>query len=106
MRTIKIYQIKRELSDEELTQILFRDYETVSSRCPNALTTDFNKYYREVYEMSNVPAKANELILSDLWEMFNIDLPDDYEGRSMSVSDVVEIGDKRYYCDSIGWVEL
>ena len=87
MRTIKIYQIKRELSDEELTQILFRDYETVNSRCPNALTTDFNKYYREVYEMSNVPAKANE-------------------GRSMSVSDVVEIGDKRYYCDSIGWVEL
>ena len=47
--------------------------------------------------------------LEDVYRIFNIDKPDGYTGRSLSVSDVVEVvksDDVRpcfYYCDSIGF---
>ena len=46
--------------------------------------------------------------LEDVYMVFNTDLrPDDYRGRSMSVSDIVEVQlndcTNLYYCDSIGW---
>ena len=47
--------------------------------------------------------------LEDVYRIFNIDKPDGYTGRSLSVSDVVEVvksDDVKpgfYYCDSIGF---
>lgn len=48
--------------------------------------------------------------LEEVYEMFNLDEPEDFHGRSMSVSDVVEILSQDgaeepgfYYCDSIGF---
>lgn len=49
-------------------------------------------------------------ILEDLFTVFNTKHPLNYEGRSMSVSDVVAIrrpnSTKWYYCDRFGFVEL
>jgi hypothetical protein len=46
-------------------------------------------------------------VLEELFEMFNVNYPEDYKGRSLSVSDVVAIVRKNvtryYYCDSMGW---
>lgn len=46
-------------------------------------------------------------VLEELFEMFNVNHPEDYKGRSLSVSDVVAIVRKNvtryYYCDSMGW---
>lgn len=49
--------------------------------------------------------------LDDVYMVFNTDLrPDDYQGRSLSVSDIVEVrfSDRTnlYYCDSIGWKRI
>ncbi|MCQ2427388.1 MAG: DUF3846 domain-containing protein [Clostridia bacterium] len=54
--------------------------------------------------------------LEDVYDIFNNDLPEDFEGRTMSVSDIVEIVDDSdrpeeikagfYYCDSIGFSEV
>ena len=44
--------------------------------------------------------------LDDIFEKFNIDRPDDFKGHSMSVSDVVGIDGRYYYCDSWTWVPL
>jgi hypothetical protein len=43
-----------------------------------------------------------------LFETFNIDHPNDYRNRSMSVGDVVILGSNRiaYACESIGWKEI
>ena len=47
--------------------------------------------------------------LEDVFQKFNIDHPDGYKGRSLSVSDVVEVIDATdvnpgfYFCDSVGF---
>ncbi len=45
-------------------------------------------------------------VLESLFTKFNANHPDDFRGHSMSVSDIVELDGKCYYCDSIGFVEL
>lgn len=45
-------------------------------------------------------------VLEDLFVEFNINHPIDFRGHSLSVSDVVELDGKHYYCDSCGWVEI
>ena len=50
--------------------------------------------------------------LEDVFQKFNIDHPDGYAGRSLSVSDVVEIVDSDigetgfFYCDNIGFSKI
>ena len=44
--------------------------------------------------------------LEELFKIFNIKRAKDFEGRSMSISDIVEVDGKNYYCDDIGWKEL
>ena len=50
--------------------------------------------------------------LEDVFQKFNIDHPDGYKGRSLSVSDVVEITESDdvepgfYFCDSIGFKKV
>ena len=50
--------------------------------------------------------------LEDVFQKFNIDHPDGYTGRSLSVSDVVEIVDAEtvdkgfYYCDNVGFSQV
>ena len=48
--------------------------------------------------------------LGYLWKKFNMAHPDDYRGRSLSVSDVVVLTDKEgtraFFCDSFGWTEV
>lgn len=48
--------------------------------------------------------------LEEVYQMFNINHPDGYRGRSLSVSDVVEVVSEGkstfYFCDSIGFKEI
>lgn len=46
--------------------------------------------------------------LEELFEMFNLNHPSDYEGRSMSVSDLIYFPetDELYYVDTFGFVDL
>ena len=50
--------------------------------------------------------------LEDVFQKFNIDHPDGYKGRSLSVSDVVEITESDdlepgfYFCDSVGFKKV
>lgn len=45
-------------------------------------------------------------VLEDLFHIFNTISPQGYQGRSMSVSDIVKIEGSYYYCDSFGWVDV
>ena len=99
---IKIYQINLERDDDG---VAFEDYESLS-RLQNSEKVNA-EIYDKVYE-GDVDAQD----LEDVYRIFNVDHPDDYKGRSLSVSDVVEITDSEkehpgfYYCDSIGFKEI
>lgn len=49
-------------------------------------------------------------VLDKLFEKFNIDRPEDFNGHSLSVSDLVVLNkdgnDFWYYCDSFGWEDI
>ena len=49
-------------------------------------------------------------VLENLYEMFNINHPLDFNGHSLSVSDIVVLFDDNgcrwYYCDSFGWKDI
>ena len=49
----------------------------------------------EVYDM-----------LESLFVMFNVNRPEDFRGHSLSVSDVVSLEGRLFYCDTCGWVEV
>lgn len=98
---IKIYQIDRERCNDDC---LFENYDSVMNR--------YNKIdpsiYKTVYD--------GESYMSDLegvYAQFNTERPPVFRGRSMSVSDVVEICDNTdrdskgiYFCDRIGFKKL
>lgn len=44
--------------------------------------------------------------LEELFCKYNIAHPAGYRGRSLSVSDVVKLNDKYYYCQPFGWEEI
>ena len=67
------------------------------------------KDYTLVYE-GEVPetdtSKPDTYILEMLFIKFNIARPEDFKGHSLSVSDIVELDGKYYYCDNVGWTEI
>ena len=44
--------------------------------------------------------------LEDVYRKFNTDHPADYKGRSLSVSDIVEVDGSFNFCDTIGFVKV
>lgn len=91
------YKIKQ-IKDVENCAYAFKHYEWAKN------VIDL-KDYEVVYEGDlDCPEMPNAL--EELFEIFNTKRPKDFEGRSMSISDVVEIDGKNYYCDFVGWEEL
>lgn len=86
---IKVYQIN-----------LDRDTECRSFRGYNGKKIN-SSIYDTVFD-GNVNANN----LEDIYTIFNIDPPLDYHGRSMSVSDIVEVDNKFFYCDNIGFANV
>lgn len=71
-----------------------------------AETHGFDKAdYHLAYE-GVMPNGDPEIVLEALFSIFNHQRPKDFHGHSMSVSDIVELDGKTYYCDSIGFVEI
>ena len=61
--------------------------------------------YKVVYEGELECSEISEAV-EELFEIFNIRHPEDFKGRSMSVSDIVEVDGENYYCDAAGWKKL
>lgn len=99
---IAIYQIN---SDRDSERIAFVGLNSMERRrgskdiCP--------EIYDKVYE-----AEVGCMSLEEVYEKFNIDKPDDYKARTLSVSDVVEVIESDsvepgfYFCDSIGFEKI
>ena len=91
------YKIKQ-IKDVENCAYAFKHYEWAKN------VIDL-KDYEVVYEGElDYPEMPNAL--EELFEIFNDRRPKDFDRRGMSISDVVEIDGKNYYCDFVGWEEL
>ena len=91
----KILQLKK---NEEFWKYLFRSY--------NENDVPSKSLYNEVYS-GEVESSENVMgVLEGLFRKFNFNHPADFKGHSLSVSDIVELDGKYYYCDSFGYVEL
>ena len=101
MMDITIYQIDPE-RDQHL--VLFEDFERMAKR--NGKEEVDASIYGKTFE-----GEVDAAGLEDVYKIFNIDKPDDYRGRSMSVSDVVAIRNsgeetKYFFCDAIGFKQI
>lgn len=97
---IVIYQIIPELDKKHL---MFNSLEYVKKSCGDYIPAEI---YEAVYS-GDIEAESCD----DLWRIFNTNLPKEYKGRSMSISDVIEIinsNDKSefYFCDVFGFKEI
>ena len=91
------YKIKQ-IKDAENCEYAFRRYNWVKDKLNL-------KDYEVVYE-GELGGQEMPNALEELFDIFNVRRPEDFKGRSMAVSDIVEVEGKNYYCDAIGWVEL
>ena len=97
---IAIYQMRAEDCTHHL---LFRDLACVMAKSDGQVPA---KLYDFVYS-GEVDART----LEDVYTIFNIYHPEDYRGRSLTASDVVEVisGEKEsgfYYCDTFGFAKI
>lgn len=67
-------------------------------------------HYEVVYTAALPPYKDQNMVLNGLFEKFNIDLPSDFTGHSLSVSDIVALNTAGmvsfHYVNSVGFAEL
>ena len=104
--TYKIYQLKK---GEEYHNLRFTRWDDM----PRFNLSFDRKNYDEVYggniaDVTKFPFK--EGILEDIFRKFNNDRPEDFKGRSLSVSDVVVLEDKEdssaYFVDTVGMADV
>ena len=97
---IAIYQIN---PDRDENNVAFLNYENMERFQGSAELR--SEIYDKVFE-----GEVECGTLEEVYQMFNLDHPDGYRGRSLSVSDVVEVvGEEKstfHFCDSIGFREV
>lgn len=96
LRHVSIYQIE----DIEHVDYAYRSFDKSKF--------NFNDY-KKVYEMDvDDTGKIYADILEELYVIFNQPtlMPKDFRGHSMSISDVVYIDNKGFYCDAFAWSNI
>lgn len=96
------YELYQIVDTEQAHQYIFQSLESLDKLGI--------KVERSHYELVYSGVLGEGERLNSLYEKFNIHHPVDFEGRSMSVSDVVvltKFGERKaYYCDRIGFSEI
>ena len=100
----EIYQLDMKLESVKNSHKLFERWDWLQK-----YDGGFNfKEYKLVYEgETNLDEKLDNItILENLFYRFNMNHPENFHGHSLSVSDVVILDEKMYYCDSCGWKQI
>jgi len=98
LKSCRIHQLKPE-SDPRMKFIGYNDLIMQGFGKPNPAN------YQVVFDGG---LDTNDL--DSIYDKFNVDLPEDYKGHSLSMSDVIELYDDQessfYYVDSVGFKEI
>ena len=99
MTDIKIYQVNLDRDKDNLAFVPY-DKVTEMQSSPEINSSLYDKVYEGAVEASDI---------EDIYRIFNLEKPNGYKGRFLSVSDVVEVIESEdikpgfYYCDFIGF---
>lgn len=97
----KIYQL--DPHDPKQLEKMFRSYDTINQYFGGINIDEYRETYCGILQ---VAIRDEYQLLGKIFEKFNINHPEDFHSHSLSVGDIVEIEDKKYYCDSFGWKKL
>lgn len=96
-KSFKILQLKKDIPDRHYK--IFEPYDR--------LVKHFGKVNIDEYECVYSDFGADNITLEKIYRYFNYNPhPEGYRGHSLSVSDIVVLDGKYYYCNDIGWKEL
>ena len=94
-----IYQLSRSEATRELR---FEPYDRLQAAGHSVDRANYDLVYTAPLE--------KDMTLAQIWEMYNIDKPDDFKGHSLSVSDIVVLHQNgentAHYVDSIGYTQV
>ena len=103
----ELYQLRRDIPEN--AYIRFMRYEWMKQNGYSIDPRNYEYVYGGDIE-ANIAELKRIVILEHLYRKFNKNIPSDFPGRSMSVSDVVILqrnGHKTaFYCDSIGFKRI
>lgn len=99
--TVKIYQATGNTDFDPS----FMRFSIVRKAIPD-LKEKLKEYYKEVYRYEEADSTNETALLEKIYMKFNIDHPEDFKGHSLSVSDIVDLDGKLYYCDTYSWEEI
>lgn len=99
----KIYQLK---DGEKYHGIRFEPYHMIEAIGINLNKTDYDLVYEG--KISEIKGNSVDEKLENIYSKFNRyeTMPETFMGHSLSISDVVEIGNMAYYVDDIGFKKL
>lgn len=99
----KIYQLK---DGEKYHGIRFEPYHMIEAIGINLNKTDYDLVYEG--KISEIKGNSVDEKLENIYSKFNRyeTMPETFTGHSLSISDVVEIGNMAYYVDDIGFKKL
>lgn len=64
------------------------------------------EHYDKVYEGEIQDGFSDMAVCEMLFEKFNIDRPEDFEGHSLTTSDIVILDGRKYYTDFVGFKRM
>lgn len=99
--TVKIYQATGNTDFDPS----FMHFSIVRKTIPD-FKEKLKEYYKEVYRYEEADSTNEMALLEKIYTKFNIDRPEDFKGHSLSVSDIVDLDGKLYYCDAYSWEEI
>lgn len=101
----RIYQLK---SDKKYHGIRFEDRATLQKSGIQLGINDYNLVYEGNF--NDVEGDSFDDKLNTLYDRFNFEQPEDFKGRSLSISDVITVKNSKnesaYYVDSIGFTDI
>lgn len=101
----RIYQLK---SDEKYHGIRFEDRATLQKSGIQLGINDYNFVYEGNF--NDVEGDSFDDKLNTLYDRFNFEQPEDFKGRSLSVSDVITVkngkNESAYYVDTFGFTDI
>lgn len=103
-KKVCIYQLK---DNSENDKIMFMSFSFVENKGIELKKEMYDLIYE--YKMEKEISNIN-MFLERVYKKFNLECPKDYNGHSLSVSDIIVIKDdveeKAYYVDSFGFKEV
>lgn len=103
-----IYRIYQRKSDEKYHGIRFEDRATLQKSGIQLGINDYNLVYEGNF--NDVEGDSFDDKLNTLYDRFNFEQPEDFKGRSLSVSDVITVkngkNESAYYVDTFGFTDI